>query len=322
MIKKKLLICGVSGFIGRNLAECLAKRDDFEVTGTYCNFEPLDILGVKMVRADLTKKEDVERVVSRADIIIQAAATTSGSKEILSKPYRHVTDNAVMNSLIFRSAFEHIVKQVLFFSCTVMYQSSDTPLKENDLDLNKPMNESYFGSAWTKLYIEKLCEFYSRISETKYTVIRHSNIYGPYDKFDLERSHVFGATITKVMQAQGGDKISVWGTGETERDLLYISDLVNFVERAVDKQKDKFLLCNVGLGKAISVKDLVKKIISLSGKDLSIEFDSSKPAIKTKLCLNSSKAKDILGWEPNVSLDEGINKTINWYKQNLEQVKV
>ena len=124
------------------------------------------------------------------------------------------------------------------------------------------------------------------------------------------------------MKAENGDKILVWGTGETERDLLYISDLVNFVERAVDKQKDKFLLCNVGLGKAISVKDLVKKIINLSSKNLSIEFDSSKPAIKTKLCLNSSKAKYILGWEPKISLDEGINKTINWYKQNLEQVKV
>jgi len=322
MTKQRLLIAGVTGFIGRNLAQAFAQRDDFEVTGTYWNSQAPDIAGVKMLRADLTKREDAERVVSGADIIIQAAATTSGSKEILSKPYHHVTDNAVMNSLIFRSAFEHKVKQVLFFSCTVMYQSSDTPVKESDLDLNKPMNESYFGSAWTKLYIEKLCEFYSKISETKYTVIRHSNIYGPHDKFDLERSHVFGATITKVMRAENGQKIPVWGTGETERDLLYVSDLVNFVRLALDKQKSKFLLCNVGLGKAISVKDLVKKIITLSGKDLSIEFDSSKPAIKTKLCLNCEKAKEILGWEPKISLDEGINKTINWYKQNLEQVKV
>lgn len=322
MIKQNLLITGVTGFIGRNLAQAFAKRDDFEVTGTYWNSQALNMPGVKVIKADLTKREDVERVVSGADIIIQAAATTSGSKEILAKPYYHVTDNALMNSLIFRSAFEHKVKQVLFFSCTVMYQSSDAPVKESDLDLNQPMNESYFGSAWTKLYIERMCEFYSRIGETKYTVIRHSNIYGPHDKFDLERSHVFGATITKVMQAQEGDKIPVWGTGETARDLLYVSDLVNFVERAIDKQKIKFLLCNVGLGKAISVKDLVKKIINLSGKNLSIEFDSSKPSIKTKLCLNSSKAKEILGWEPKVSLDEGINKTINWYKQNLEQVKV
>ena len=198
-----------------------------------------------------------------------------------------------------------------------MHQSSDKPLKEDDFDANKEMHPRYFGVGWTKVYIEKMCEFYSRISSTKYTVVRHSNIFGPYDKFDLERSHVFGATMTKVMTAKDGGKIVVWGTGEEERDLLYVSNLIDFVDLAIKKQKNKFELFNVGCGYSISIKDLVQKIIKYSGKKLEIEYDLSKPTIKTKLCLDTSKAKKLLGWTPKISLDEGIKRTIDWYKLNL-----
>lgn len=322
MIKKKVLICGATGFIGRNIAESLVKNDDYEVYGTCLTSKPLDNPGIKMVRADLTNKDDVHRVVKEKDIIIQAAATTSGIKDIVTTPYFHVTDNAVMNSLIFRSAHEHKVSQVVFFSCTNMYQSKDTPVKETDFDANQEMYPSYFGIGWTKVYIEKMCEFYSRIGHTKYTVIRHSNIYGPYDKFDLEKSHVFGATMTKVMTAKDKGKIIVWGSGEEERDLLYISDLVDLVKLAIERQNSKFKLYNAGYGSSISVRDLVKKIITCSGKNIGIEYDLSKPSIKTKLCLDATKAKNSFGWSPNVSLDEGIRKTMEWYGKNIDKVNL
>ena len=165
-------------------------------------------------------------------------------------------------------------------------------------------------------YILRRCVNFMRLGRNRYTVIRHSNIYGPYDKFDLEKSHVFGATITKVMTAQDG-KIKVWGSGEEERDLLFVSDLVRFVELALSKQKNNFDLYNVGYGRSIAIKDLVQKIIDISDKQLVIEYDLSKPSIKTKLCLDSTKAKEKLGWEPRVSLEEGIKKTMEWYRVNL-----
>ena len=313
---KKILVCGATGFIGRNIAESLAKKEGYEVFGTYLKTEPFNNPKIKLIKADLTNKEEADKVISGMDVIVQAAATTSGAKDIVTRPYIHVTDNAIMNSQIFRSAYEHKVGQVVFFSCTVMYQPSDVPLKETDFDANKELFKSYFGVGWTKVYIEKMSEFYSRLG-TKYTVIRHSNMYGPYDKYDLERSHVFGATMTKVMTNKDG-KITVWGSGEEERDLLYVSDLVNFVELAVEKQQNNFELFNAGLGKSIPVGELVKKIISHSGKDIKIEYDLTKPTIKTKLCLDTTKAKNVLGWEPKVSLDEGIEKTIAWYKQNIK----
>lgn len=319
--KKKILICGATGFIGRNVAEYFATKDEFDVYGTYFSSEPLNDKRIKMIQTDLTNKEDADKVMKGMDIIIQAAATTSGAKDIVEKPYYHVTDNAVMNSLILRAAYEHNVSHLIFFSCTVMYpQTDEMPVKEIDFDANQEIYPKYFGVGWTKVYIEKMCEFYSRIGNTKYTVIRHSNIYGPHDKFDLERSHVFGATTTKVMTVKDGGKIVVWGKGEEERDLLYISDLVDFVELAIEKQESKFELYNIGYGNSISVGELVRKIINYSGKDVRIEYDESKPTLKTKLCLDISKVKNSLGWSPKVSLEEGIRKTMEWYKSNKLEI--
>ena len=188
-MKKKLLICGATGFIGRNMVEYFAQKDEFEVHAIRFNREEYQVKNVIWHKVDLRNSDQIEKVIAGIDIVIQAAATTSGAKDIVTKPYIHVTDNAVMNSYLFRLAFEHKVKHVIFFSCTVMYQSSEKALKESDFDGNNELHPRYFGVGNTKLYIEKMCDFYSRIGETKFTAIRHSNIYGPFDKYDLERSH-------------------------------------------------------------------------------------------------------------------------------------
>jgi nucleoside-diphosphate-sugar epimerase len=316
MSKKRVLVCGATGFIGRNIAEALAEDPAYEVRGTYLKSKPFENPKVKLIQADLTNAAEVSRLVPGTDILIQAAATTSGAEDIVNKPYYHVTDNAVMNSVLFRAAFEHQVSHVVFFSCTVMYASGEKPVREVDFDANQEIYKKYFGVGWTKVYLEKMCEFYSRIGGTRYTVIRHSNIYGPHDKFDLERSHVFGATMTKVLTTRDG-KVTVWGDGSEERDLLYISDLVDYVRLALAEQTSPFELQNVGLGSAISVADLVKRIIRHSGQEIHIEYDRSKPSLTTRLCLDISKAKAALGWSPQVSLDGGIRKTMDWYRENI-----
>ena len=316
-MKTKILICGATGFIGRNLTEQLSQRDDLEVHAVHFNRPEYHCPHVTWHHADLRKTEDILHIIQGMDIVIQAAATTSGSKDIVTRPYIHVTDNAVMNSLLFRAAFEQKVKHVIFFSCTVMYQSSEVALKESDFDANKALHPRYFGVGNTKLYLEKMCEFYSSISDIKFTAIRHSNIYGPHDKYDLERSHVFGATITKVMTAK--DKVTVWGTGEEERDLLHASDLVRFVELAIKNQTEKYRLYNCGLGQAIPIKKLVQKIVEHSGKNLTIEHDLSQPTIKTSLFLDCNLAKNEIGFEPQIDLDQGIKMTLEWWKANIEK---
>jgi GDP-L-fucose synthase len=315
---KNILICGATGFIGRNLLDYYYNQGNYNIRATHFKrpiVEEYD--GVEWVNCDLRDPKQVQEVVKGIDIILQFAATTTGAKDILSKPYIHVTDNAVINSLLLREAFEQDIKHFVFPSCTIMYQRSEQAIKETDFNSSEEIQPFYFGAGYTKVYLEKMCEFYSRLGKTKHTVIRHSNMYGPYDKYDLEKSHVFGATITKVMTSEDG-KINVWGTGEEKRDLLYVSDLVDFVDLALNKQTTPYELFNVGIGKGIRIKDLVSKIIYHSGRDLKIVHDLSKPSLPTSLFLDCSRAEELLDWKPKHTLDNGIIKTLNWYKDNVK----
>jgi nucleoside-diphosphate-sugar epimerase len=314
--KRKLLICGATGFIGRNLTEWFSRRPDFDVVALYHQRPPYACPNVTWAKADLREAEGLASLLGGVDIIVQAAATTSGAKDITARPYIHVTDNAVMNSLLFRAAHDVGVRHVVFFSCAVMLPSSEVALAETDFDANREIHPAYFGAGWTKHYIERMCEFYARLGVTRYTVIRHSNVYGPHDKFDLERSHVFGATVTKVMTARDG-KIIVWGSGEEARDLLYVDDLMEMVEASIERQTPPYALYHCGYGEAISVRVLVRRIAWASGRRLAIEHDLSKPTIKTSLFLDCAKAARELGWRRKTPLDEGIRRALAWWQANV-----
>ena len=314
--KQTVLLCGATGFIGRNIAKNLSKNSKYKIICTHNNSKPFRLKNIKWVKVDLRNSRQVDKITRNIDIVIQAAATTSGAKTIISRPYEHVTDNAIMNSYLLRASLENKIKHFIFFSCTVMYQSSNTPLKETDFNPRKELYSNYFGVGNTKLYIEKMCEFYSKISSTKFTCIRHSNVFGPFDKFDLNRSHFLGASITKVMNSN--KNIVVWGNGREKRDLLYIDDLVDFVKLSIKNQKEKFRIYNCGYGKSYSIEKIIKKIIKLSQKKIKIEYDLSKPTIKTSLSLNCELAKKELGWKRKTSLDVGILNTIKWWKANFK----
>lgn len=314
---KTILICGATGFIGKNLLEHYSKKE-YKIRAVYNKRPPVECDGVEWVKCDLRNTDQVKQIMTGVDIIMQFAATTTGAKDIVSKPYIHVTDNALMNSILLREAFESGVEHFIFPSCTVMYQKSNTALKETDYSPADEILPFYYGAGHTKVYLENMCKFYAGLGRTKHTVMRHSNIYGPHDKYDLEKSHVTGATITKVMSSNNG-KVIVWGTGEESRDLLYIEDLIEFIDLALANQKENYELFNVGLGKPIKIKDLVKKVVECSGRELIIENDLTKPTVPTSLFLDCSYAKDKLGWEPKHSLEQGITKSIKWYKENINE---
>lgn len=311
---KKLLILGGSGFIGKNLTEYFSKKN-YKVISTYHRSKPKKISNVKYVKCNLLNKKEVDKVLKKTDILVICAATTSGAKDIIERPYIHVTDNVIMNAIITRSAFDNKIPRVLFMSCTVMYKSQKNKIKENSLNLNDEFYPNYFGGAWMKVYTEKACEFFSRLKKNKYTIIRHSNIYGPYDKFDLKKSHVFGASVTKVLKNKDGI-VNVWGDGKEKRDLLFVEDLCKFVDLAIKKQKNSFEIFNVGYGKLISINNLVKKIAKISGTEIKINHDKSKKSLKTNVVLNCKKAKKLLGWKVNNTLEQGIKKTLAWYNNN------
>ena len=156
--KINLVILGATGFIGRNLALRFTENPKYNVTLVHFNTPKFKINNATWINANLLNVSDVKKVIKKAEIVLQAAATTSGSATIVNNPEEHVTDNAVINSLVLREVFHQKIKHFVFFSCTTMYKS-DSKLKQSESDFQNISDifPSYYGVAITKLYIEQLC---------------------------------------------------------------------------------------------------------------------------------------------------------------------
>ena len=313
-----MLICGADGFIGNTALEHF--KDKYSITATIFNKQSPSrpqIEGVEYTTVDLRNESEVVSLFERKkyDVVLQAAATTTGAKDVVERPYVHVTDNTVMNAWIFREAMRTEVGHVLFPSCTVMYQPKEQPQSEEDWSPLDEIYPAYFGVGNMKVFCEKMCDFYSRLGKTKFTAFRHSNVYGPRDKFDLDKCHVVPAFVNKVVNADSS--LEIWGTGKASRDIIYIDDLIDFIDRCIDGQSSMYELYNVGAGKAYPILELAKIIMKINKKDLEFKFDTSKPDIPTTVILECSKAKKQLGWEPKTSPLAGLTNTCKWYKENV-----
>ena len=152
------MILGATGFIGKNIALYFSKK--FKIKAIYNKKVPFKNKNIEWIKCDLKSIKQINNLFDNIDIVINAAAVTSGVKDIIDRPHIHVNDNALMNINILKQIFKNNnIKHYIFFSCTVMYQSSHR--KQNEKKFNYQIIDKYFGIGWTKVYIEKLCKFYS-----------------------------------------------------------------------------------------------------------------------------------------------------------------
>jgi GDP-L-fucose synthase len=307
-MKKRMLILGAEGFIGKNLANYF----DSKYTVIRCVHGSRFREGFTTHEVDLTNKEHVDELfrIVKPNIVIHAAAVTTGSKDVIERPWLHVTDNLRMNALVMEYCHTTGVEHCLWFSCGVMYQPKDEPQSETDWKDGEELYPAYFGVGNMKVYTEKLAEFYSRQGRCKFTAMRNSNIYGPYDKFDLDKCHMLPAMVKKICDAT--DTLDVWGTGVARRDLLYIDDLVDLVDRCLEQQTTPYELINAGAGQAYSIQTIIEILQRITGKSLIINYNG-KLDIPTTVIFNCDKAKK-LGWEPKTSINEGLVKTVAYYE--------
>lgn len=311
---KKILVCGGSGFIGKNIINYFNKKP-YKIFATYNSKIPKNFSHVNWIKSDLTSKNDVRKTIKNYDVIIQCAAVTAGVKDMISNPFSLIGDNVIMNSLILNEVVKKNVKNFIFLSCSVMYHHSNKNLKENDYQYKKKLNKTYEGLALSKVYVENMCKFFSKRCKTKFSILRHTNTFGPYDKFESAKSHFMASAITKANHAN--KKIEVWGSGNERRDFLYIDDLCSAVENILKKQKNKFELLNISYGKTFSIKEIVKKIKKIMKKNYKIVFDKTKPTININISVDNSKALKKYGWKPMKLIDDGIKETASWYLKNF-----
>lgn len=309
---QKILVTGGAGFVGTNLILKLLEKG-VKVRATIHKKPPqIKNSKVEFIKADLTKPSDCKKVVEGEDLVFMCAANTSGAAVIEKTPLAHVTPNVIMNSLMLEAAHKAGVKKFLFISSNTVYPVTDYAVCEDDV--NHILYEKYFPVGWMKLFTEKMCEMYSTKIKNSMTtvVVRPGNIYGPYDDFEWESSHVIPALIRKVVERQ--KPLEVWGTGRDVKDFIYVEDLVEGLILAMEKI-NQFDQINIGGGKPITIRQVLKAILKADNfKNPKIVYNSSKPTMIPIRLININKARKILSFKPKTSLKTGIKKTVDWYK--------
>ena len=310
--KAKILVTGGAGFVGVNLIKRLLDEGaDIRAT-LHNNKAVLNDNRIEYFSGDLRLEKDCQKAVSGIDYVFMCAANTSGAKIMATTPLVHLTPNILMNMQMLQAAYAAGVKKFLFISTNTVYPLTDFPVKESDV--TNEFYESYHVVAWMKIFTEIVCDMYSsRIKEPmKTVVVRPGNLYGPFDKFDWEKSKVIPAIMRRAIEKH--DPFEVWGDGMDLKDFLYIDDLVDGLILAMEKLEE-FEPINIASGVPVTIRDVLSEILkSADYEDADVQYDSSKPTMIPKRMIDISLAKEKLGFKPKVSLEDGIQRTVDWYK--------
>ena len=311
--KAKILVTGGAGFVGVNLIKRLLDEGaDIRAT-LHNNKSVINDNRIEYFYSDLRLVKDCQKAVSGVDYVFMCAANTSGAKVMATTPLAHLTPNILMNMQMLQAAYTARVKKFLFISTNTVYPLTDFPVKESDVTNN--FYESYHIVAWMKRFTEIVCEMYSnRIKEPMKTiVVRPGNLYGPYDKFDWEKSKVIPAIMRRAIERH--DPFEVWGDGMALKDFLFKNEGIDGLILAMENL-DEFEPINIASGIPVTIRDVLTQILkSADYDDADVQYDSSKPTMIPKRMIDISLAKEKLGFEPKVSLQEGIHKTVQWYKE-------
>jgi GDP-L-fucose synthase len=309
--KRILVTGGRTGFLGVNFTRELLKRGAF-VYATSLSSKKNSLLEPCPNLVEYISDLRYDKIPEGIDYIIHCAAHTAGAKEIVGNPAIQVTPNIQISSNLLHNAAESGVEKFVFISSTTVYPETDKPVVESMGFERDPANV-YFGVGWMKRCTEKLAEFFYRHYGMQVLIIRPSNVYGPYCSFDLDRSHVIPALIKKFMEQ---NSVTVWGLPTVGRDFIYVDDLVTGTLLALEELSG-FEVYNLASGKVCTIQELVDLLVKLTGFKGQITYDDSKPMTIFKREINTDKAYLRLGFKADTPLEEGLKRTIAWYKEQL-----
>jgi len=306
MKTKTLLILGSDGFLGSNLKSLIQKENKYEILEVK-NSVDLNLLHYKDL---LMKFKDI-----KIDYIINCAAFVGGVSYGYKYQARLLEENTQLAINICKFANEKNVENLVNPISNCVYPENVTEYKEEDLFSGKP-HESVMYYAYSKRFLINLCESYFKQFELNSANVIMSNMFGPNDHFEENRSHALGALIKKVCDAKlnKNTSIEVWGDGTQVREWLYVEDGAKALINALDLKGFNYF--NVGVNKGITINELVEEIQNAINYQVSIDYNLNKPAGVSKKTLNGSNGFQILKWEPEWSLSEGINETTKWYLES------
>ena len=312
---KNILVLGGSGFIGSNLINALTEFSS-NLKGTYLNNKPRIINpDIEWIKADLTNPNVYKNLINNIDYVFISAAYTRGASVMVNSPMDLVTQNIVMNSYIFDQCYKHNVEKLLFISSSVVYpEKENISMVETQSMTGNPPN-IYFPVGWMKRYSELLSKTYSENIKDgfKTVIIRPSNIYGPYDNFDPEESHVIPSLIRRVVNKE--KPFEIWGDGKDQRDFIYIDDFIDGVINSFNTNF-KYTELNLSANKNFSINDVLDTLFKIEDYYPKVKYDLSKPQTIKSRHISNEKASKLIAFNPKINLLDGLTKTIEWYKQN------
>jgi GDP-L-fucose synthase len=302
----KIHVAGHSGLVGSAIVRLLRARG-FNKLITRSRAE-VDLREERAVR-DFFAEEGPE-------VVVLAAAKVGGIKANMDAPVEFLIENLQIQNNVIRAAQEAGTRKLLFLGSSCIYPKfAPQPIPESAL-LSGPLEPTNEPYAIAKIAGIKLCQAFAREYGANFISAMPTNLYGPCDNFDLETSHALAALLRKAHEAKmsGAGEMIVWGTGEPRREFLHVDDLAAAVLFLLEKY-DSPEIINVGCGEDISIRELAELICDVVGFRGELKWDRSKPNGTPRKLLDVSKIKK-LGWQPTISLRDGVARLYEWFLDN------
>ena len=315
----RVLVTGAGGFIGHHLTKYLVERG-YWVRGVDIKEPEYEATAAQDFKVlDLSDANNCLEATREIDEVYGLAANMGGIGFIETNKAVIVRDNTLINMHSIEAARENGVKRYLYTSSACIYpgykqkETDITPLREEDA---YPA-DAEDGYGWEKLYMERVCRHYTEDFGLDTRVVRFHNIFGPLGTYDGGREKSPAAICRKVALANDVDSIEVWGDGEQTRSYCYIDDCVEGIYRLMRSEHREPI--NLGQDRMISINELVDMVSKIAGKKIGKEYDLTKPQGVRGRNSDNTKLREVLNWEPTISLEDGLERTYHWIAGELEK---
>ena len=303
----RVFIAGAQGMVGSAIKRNLESKDYN------------DIYWVRKKNCDLRNRLEVDAYFkqSQPEYVFLAAAKVGGIGGNSTYPADFIYDNLMIQTNVIDAAYRHGVKKLLFLGSSCIYPKfPKIPITEDQL-MTSPLEESNSAYAIAKIAGMRMCQAYRQQYGFNAISLMPTNLYGPNDNFDVNNGHVLPSLIAKFhgsLEKSEHWVVKLWGDGSPKREFLHVDDLAEACVKCMQDYDDEEHI-NVGTGEDVTIKELAETVVDVVGYKNYYEWDTDKPNGTPRKVMNVDKMKS-LGWEPKISLREGIESTYKWYLEN------
>ena len=317
-LDKKVIITGGAGFLGSFVTEKLRQRGAADLFIPHIqDYNLVDPSHISRLYADTLRGVDPARVV-----IIHLAANVGGIGANREHPAEFFYDNLMMGVEMMHQAYKNGIGKFVAIGTVCAYPKfTPVPFKEDDLWSGYPEETNApYGLAKKMMLVQ--AQAYRQQYGFNSIFLLPVNLYGPRDNFNLQSSHVIPALIRKAVEAQerGDKELSVWGDGSPTREFLYVEDAAEGILAAAERYNGDQPV-NLGSGYEISIKDLAEMIVRMTGFEGKLAWQTDKPNGQPRRGLDVTRARDLFGWSAQVPFEEGLRRTIDWFKANRAGIR-